>query len=72
MAAKLGGGGGKALVAWPLVEELFLRLPLQSFAVFVFFGILPLGFGFFFQFGCWPFKRTILALRIGLYDLFLF
>ena len=28
MAIKLeGGGGGKALMAWPLVEEFFLRLP---------------------------------------------
>ena len=28
MAIKLEGGGGKALMAWPLVEELFfLRLP---------------------------------------------
>ena len=28
MASKLEGEGFKALVAWPLVEELFLRLPL--------------------------------------------
>ena len=29
MAIKLeGGGGGKALMAWPLVENFFLRLPL--------------------------------------------
>ena len=28
MAIKLEGGGGKALMAWPLEEELFLRLPL--------------------------------------------
>ena len=28
MAIKLEGRGGKALMAWPLVEELFLRLPL--------------------------------------------
>ena len=30
MAIKLEGGGGKALVARPRVDELFLRLPLIS------------------------------------------
>ena len=30
MAIKLEGGGGKALVARPLVDELFLRLPLLT------------------------------------------
>ena len=29
MAIQLGGGGGKALMAWPLVE-FFLRLPLDG------------------------------------------
>ena len=29
MSIKLEGGG-KALVAWPLVDELFLRLPLED------------------------------------------
>ena len=31
MAIKLEwGGGGKILMAWPFVEELFLRLPLNA------------------------------------------
>ena len=38
MATKLEGGGGKALVAQPLVEELFfLRLPLTDWPDFCFF-----------------------------------
>ena len=29
-----GGGGGKALLAWSLSEELFLRLPLRTIRIY--------------------------------------
>ena len=44
MAIKLEGRGGKALMAWPLVEELFLRLPLgkpqKPLAIKIYFFLL--------------------------------
>ena len=30
MAIKLEGGGGKALMAWPLVEDFFCGFPLNN------------------------------------------
>ena len=51
MAIKQGGGEGKkALMAWPLVEELFLRHPLYLHVFCVEFFLFEITIGTYFSF----------------------
>ena len=47
MAIKLEGEGGKALMAWPIVEDFFAALPLAAVCTFIEILVQSIGFNSF-------------------------